>query len=174
MPEPELIEIPMTVDVHYRFSAGHFIGRFLTELRDNGTFFGIRCPRCGRVQMPPRVVCAVCHVPNTDWVKLGLEGTLAGFTIMYLPLTDPTTGKPHEPPFAYGSVRLDGSDSVVDHLLHVTPEVAHIWVGMRLRAVLRPQKDRIGDLSDIRYFEPLENQQKPEPKPSRKEPSDAR
>jgi uncharacterized OB-fold protein len=160
--EEELIHIPITVDVPYRFAAGKYLGRFLLELRDNGKFYGIRCPVCKRVQMPPRVVCAQCHVKNTDWVELGNEGTLVGFTIMYIPLTDPTTGKPHEPPFTYGSVRLDGSDSVLDHLVNIEPDVSKIWVGMRMRVVLRPKEERIGDLSDIVYFEPLEEQVQPE------------
>jgi len=161
--ERELISIPITVDVPYRFAAGKYMSRFLTELRDNGRFIGIRCPVCGRVQMPPRVVCAVCHVKNTEWVELGLEGSLAGFTIMYLPLTDPTTGKAHEPPFVYGSVRLDGCDSVVDHLINVEPDVDKIRVGMRLKAVFRPKEQRTGDLSDIVHFAPVDHEQEPDP-----------
>ncbi len=153
--ERELINIPITVDVPYRFAAGKYMGRFLTELKDNGKFVGIRCPVCGRVQAPPRVVCAVCHVKNDAWVELGLEGTLAGFTIMYLPLTDPTTGKPHEPPFVYGSVRLDGCDSVLDHMINVEPDINQVNVGMRMKAVLRPQEQRVGDLSDILHFDPV-------------------
>ncbi len=154
--ENELINIPITVDVPYRFAAGKYMTRFLTELRDNGKFVGTRCPVCGRVQVPPRVVCAVCHVKNDEWVELGLEGTLAGFTIMYLPLTDPTTGKPHEPPFVYGSVRLDGCDSVLDHMINVEPHINRVEVGMRMKAVLRPREDRIGDLSDILHFDPVD------------------
>ena len=153
---PEPISIPMTVDVPYRFAAGRYMARFLTELRDNGRFLGIKCPRCGRVQMPPRIVCAPCHVKNDQWVELGLEGELVGFTIMYLPLTDPTTGQPHEPPFVYGSVRLDGADSVLDHLVDIEPDPAKLRVGMRLRVVLRPREQRIGDLSDIVHFAPVE------------------
>ncbi len=160
--EPELINIPITVDVPYRFAAGKYLARFLVELRDNGKFFGIRCPLCKRVQMPPRIVCAACHVKNTDWVALGNEGSLVGFTIMYIPLTDPTTGKPHNPPFTYGSVRLDGADSVLDHLINIEPDVNKIWIGMRMRVVLRPQEERIGDLSDILFFEPMEGQEKQE------------
>jgi len=154
----ELIDIPMTVDVPYRFAAGKYMTKFLVELRDNGKFYGIRCPVCKRVQMPPRIVCAACHVKNTEWVELGPEGTLVGFTIMYLPLTDPTTGKPHEPPFSYGSVRLDGSDSVLDHFLNIEPEVEKIKVGMRVKAVLRSPEQRVGDLSDILYFDPIPHQ----------------
>lgn len=160
--EPELINMPITVDVPYRFAAGRYLARFLVELRDNGKFFGIRCPVCKRVQMPPRIVCACCHVKNEEWVVLGNEGTLVGFTIMYIPLTDPTTGKPHNPPFTYGSVRLDGADSVLDHLINIEPDVNKIWIGMRMRVVLRPREERIGDLSDILFFEPLENQKRPE------------
>lgn len=153
--EIELISMPMVVDVPYRFAAGKYMTRFLTELRDNGRFFGIRCPACNRVQLPPRVVCAVCHVKNSEWVELGKEGTLVGFTIMYLPLTDPTTGKPHEPPFAYGSVRLDGSDSVIDHFLNVEPIVDHLRIGMRMKVVLKEREERIGDLGDILHFDPV-------------------
>lgn len=153
--ENENISIPMTVDVPYRFAAGKYMGRFLTELRDNGKFFGIECPKCKRVQLPPRIVCAPCDVKNERWVELGHEGTLTGFTIMYLPLTDPTTGKPHEPPFVYGSVRLDGADSVIDHFIDIEPDPEKIKVGMRLKVVLRPKEQRIGDLSDIIHFKAI-------------------
>ncbi|MFZ5917997.1 MAG: Zn-ribbon domain-containing OB-fold protein [Chloroflexota bacterium] len=162
----ELINIPFTVDVPYRFAAGQYLSRFLLELRDNGRFFGIKCPQCGRVQMPPRVVCAVCHVKNDEWVELGHEGTLLGFSIVHLPLTDPTTGQPHKTPYTYGSVRLDGCDSVIDHLIdpspgsgqRVEPDVDQVRVGMRLGAVLRPRAERTGDLSDIVHFAPVEGQ----------------
>jgi len=157
----ELISIPITVDVPYRFAAGSYLTRFFIELRDNDKIFGIKCPQCGRVQLPPRIVCAQCHVKNEEWVELGNEGTLVAFTIMYFPLTDPTTGKPHKSPFVYGSVRLDGATSVLDHFIHVEPDMDKVWVGMRCKLVLRPKNVRIGDLADIQYFEPLEGQKRP-------------
>ena len=157
----EQISIPMVVNVPYEFAAGEYLTKGLSELRDNGKFYAVKCPKCQRVQLPPRIVCAVCHVKNDEWVELGQEGTLVGFTIMYIPMTDPTTGKPHEPPFAYGSVRLDGATSVLDHFLHVEPDMEKIWVGMRYKLVLRPRSERIGDLSDVMYFEPLPGQKRP-------------
>jgi uncharacterized OB-fold protein len=162
--EQEWISIPMTVDVPYRFAAGEYLSKCLMELRENGKLFAVECPRCGRVQLPPRIVCAECHVKNERWVELGNEGTLVSFTIMYLPLTDPTTGKPHNPPFVYGSVRLDGATSVVDHFVNVEPDMEKVWVGMRCRMVLRPQGQRIGDLSDIIHFDPLPGQERPAPR----------
>ena len=156
--EQELVSIPFTVDVVYRFAAGAYMSKFLVELRDNGRFFGIKCPSCGRVQMPPRVVCAMCHVKNTDWVELGHEGILLGFSIVYLPFIDPTTGQPRPTPYTYGTVRLDGSDSAIDHFIQTDPEIAPARVGMRLRVVLRPRAQRIGDLTDILCFEPVEGE----------------
>ncbi len=159
--EQEWISIPMTVDVPFRFAAGRYLTKFMVEMRDHSKIYAVRCPRCGRVQLPPRIVCAECHVKNDQWVELPHEGTVVAFTIMYLPLTDPTTGKPHEPPFVYGSIRLDGASSVLDHFIHVEPDMEKIWVGMRCRLVLRPQEQRIGDLSDILYFDPLPGQTRP-------------
>lgn len=149
------LDISMTVDVPYRFAAGKYMAKFLLALQQFGKFYGIQCPKCRRVQMPPRVVCAKCHVENDKWVELKQEGTLVGFTIMYLPLTDPTTGKPHEPPFVYGSVKLDGSDSTLDHMINIEPDVDKVRIGMRLKAVLRPREKRIGDLSDIIHFDEI-------------------
>ena len=71
--EKELISIPMTVDVPYRFAAGRFMTKCLTELRDNGVLYAVECPKCKRVQLPPRVVCAMCHVENERWVINGIE-----------------------------------------------------------------------------------------------------
>lgn len=158
MSEQELVSIPIVVDVPYRFAAGKYMTKFLLELRDHGRFFGIKCPSCGRVQMPPRVVCAVCHVKNGEWVELSHEGTLLGFSIVHLPLTDPTTGKAHKTPYTYGTVRLDGCDSGIDHLINVEPDVEKVHVGMRMRVVLRPQAERTGDLSDILHFDPIEGE----------------
>lgn len=160
--DKELINIPTVVDVPYRFAAGIYMSRFLIELRDNARFIGIKCPKCGRVQMPPRIVCAPCHVENKEWVNISNEGTIIGFTIMYIPLNDPTTGKPHNPPFAYACVKLDGSDSALDHLFNVEPDKDKIWIGMRVRVVFRPREQRTGDLNDILYFEPVEGQTKPQ------------
>jgi len=154
----EWISIPMTVDVPFRFAAGQYMTKFMVEMRDHGKIYAVKCPRCQRVQLPPRIVCAECHVRNEEWVELSHEGTLVAFTIMYLPLTDPTTGKPHEPPFVYGSIRLDGASSVLDHFVNAEPDMDKVWVGMRCRLVLRSREQRIGDLSDIIHFDPLPGQ----------------
>jgi len=154
--DQEYIHIPILVDVPYRFDAGKYMTRFLVELRDNEKIYGIKCPSCKRVMIPPRIVCARCHVKCDEWVELSNEGTLEAFTIMYFPMTDPTTGKPHDPPFSYGSVKLDGCDAPIDHILNIEPDMSKIKVGMRFRVKFRPREERRGDLADIEYFDPIE------------------
>ena len=157
----ENITIPMVVDIPFKYSAGQYMTRTLSEMRDKGKLYGVRCSTCKRVQLPARVTCAVCLTDNEEWVEVPLEGELATFTIMYLPMTDPTTGKPHNPPFVYGAIRFDGTDTVLDHLVHVEADFDKVWVGMRCRVVMRPDGQRIGDLNDILYIEPLPGQTKP-------------
>ena len=92
----------------------------------------------------------------------GSEGTLVAFTIMYMPDDRPHDGKAPRPALrlrlgAAGRVRR----AVLDHFINVEPDMDKVWVGMRCRVVLRPKEERIGDLSDIRYFDPLPGQVKP-------------
>lgn len=156
--ERELVSIPMKVDIPYRFAAGRYMTKFLSELRDHGKLFGIRCPVCRRVMLPPRIVCGTCHVKNDEWVELSHEGTVTAFTIIYIPLTDPITGKPQKTPYVYGSIILDRSNSPIDHIIDCEPTADDVWVGMRVKVVLRDKDERRGDLSDIRFFKPIEGQ----------------
>lgn len=151
----------MVVDVPYKFAAGRYLSRALTELRDNGKIYAVKCPKCKRLQLPPRIVCAECNVVNKEWVELPMEGTLQIFTINYLPMTDPTTGKVKEPPSIHGTMQFDGMPISLGSSLNVEPDITKLWTGMRLRVVLRPDGQRIGDLSDIQCFEPLPGQIKP-------------
>ncbi len=45
-----------------RWSTGPVMGKFLKALRDEKRIMANVCPRCGRSQVPPREVCAVCRV----------------------------------------------------------------------------------------------------------------
>lgn len=157
----ENICIPMVVDVPYNFAAGQYLTRALLELRDEGKLYAVKCPKCKRIQLPARIVCAECLVVNEEWVELPQTGTLVAAVINYLPMTDPTTGKVKEPPSVFGAMKFDGFESSLNGNVNVEADGEKVWVGMRCKVVLRPKSERIGDLSDIMYFEPLPGQVKP-------------
>ena len=151
----ELIVSRQILSIPQRFSTGPVMGRFLRELRDNQRIMANKCPRCGRHQLPPREVCAVCHVEATEWEELGPEGTIQDFDIVYYSSPDPLTGETRETPYVLCWAELDRTqgDAPLWHLLDA-PDLSKVRRGLRVRVVFAEERD--GTMSDIKYFEIIE------------------
>lgn len=134
----------------YHWSVGRTWSKFFRELRDNERILGLRCPECETVYMPPRSICPKCFVKMDDWVEVGKEGTIEGYTVVEVKYINPNTGKPIETPRTDVMIRLDGADTKLFHELDETDE-KKIKIGMRARAVFA--KDRNGSIHDIDHFE---------------------
>jgi uncharacterized OB-fold protein len=151
--EKKLLEISSGEAEHiYYWHCGHYMSRFLLGLRDRKTILGIKCPRCGRVYVPPREVCGRCFVTMDEWVDLGTEGYIYAFTVVKLPYIDPNTGKPIKVPRTDIYVKLDGADTCLMHWLDEADE-KKITVGARVKAVFK--KRRRGTIHDIEYFQQI-------------------
>ncbi len=151
----ELIMSRQVLSISQHFSTGPVMGRFLRELRDNKRIMANKCPRCGRHQLPPREVCAVCRVEATEWEELGPEGVIEGFDIVYYSSPDPLTGEARETPYVLCWVTLDRTqgDAPLWHLLNA-PDVTKVRRGQRVRVVFNEERD--GSTSDIKYIEMIE------------------
>ncbi len=57
-----------------------------------------------------------------------------------------------KPPLAYGMILLDGASTGLVHLLGEV-DFKEIKTGMRVEAVFN--EERVGDITDIRYFRPV-------------------
>jgi len=160
-PEQELIALKRTISVNQRFATGPVMGKFLQNLREK-KILAIKCPSCGRLQSPPREICAPCRVRNTDWVEIGPKGEMRMMEYCYYASPDPLTGETRETPYGAIGILLDGckGEEVFWHLLRpdqldkvkmgivLGDKVVH---GSRLRPVWA--EDRKGSISDIKYFE---------------------
>ena len=152
--EEEILIMPGAWNLPFRHTAGRFASRFFRELRDNQKIYGVRCPQCRRVLVPPRPVCERCFASVDEWVEVRHQGTLEAFTICYVPFL----GLP-QPPVAMIMVKLDGSDTGLQHLLGGVdlsdPDKSKelVKIGMRVEAVWREQ--RRGEIGDIQYFKPI-------------------
>ncbi len=152
--EEEILIMPGAWNLPFRHTAGRFASRFFRELRDNKKIFGVRCPDCQRVLLPPRPLCERCFVSIDEWVEVGHQGTLEAFTICYLPFQ----GLP-PPPIATIMVKLDGADGCLNHVLSgvdlsdVDKANELVKIGMRVEAVWRDE--RKGEIGDIEYFRPV-------------------
>ena len=152
--EEEILIMPGAWNLPFRHTAGRFASRFFRELRDSQKIYGVRCPQCRRVLLPPRPMCERCFASIDEWVEVGHQGTLEAFTILYVPFL----GLP-PPPVGMIVVKLDGADTCLQHILSGVdlsdPEKSRelVKIGMRVEAVWREQ--RRGEILDIQYFKPI-------------------
>ncbi len=141
------LQAPVTVSFDYTRSTGPVIGGFLTGLRD-GTVLGARVAD-GRVLVPPPEYDPVSHAQVTDLVPVSSSGEVTSWSWV----SEPVAGQPFDRPFAWALVRLDGADSSVLHALDV-PSAADVSTGMRVQ--VRWAEERVGAITDIACFEPVD------------------
>jgi uncharacterized OB-fold protein len=144
------LSVTYVADMPYKYHAGYYYSRFIRELRDNKKIVGVKCPKCGKIYVPPRIVCRDCFVKMEEFVPVSDKGTLLAFTITNFSYIDTTTGEPKKIPFTAAFIKLDGADSNIVHSLNETDE-KKIKAGMRLQAVF--SDNRTGDyFHDIDHF----------------------
>jgi uncharacterized OB-fold protein/putative sterol carrier protein len=149
--EQELIVIKRNISVDMKYSTGPVMGRFFDELKKK-KIFANRCPKCKRLQLPPREVCAECRVRATDFVEVGPEGTIARLEYVYYASPDPLTGETRETPYGTLHLLLDGckDNETFWHILK-PGDLDIAKNGDRVRPVWNEK--RTGSIHDIDYFE---------------------
>jgi uncharacterized OB-fold protein len=133
----------------FDWSVGKYGSKFLAEVRDNKKFYGVKCPKCSRVYVPPRKVCGRCFVAMDDLVEVKTEGEIVVCAIIEFGFVDPSTGIKRPVPYGYVFVKLDGADTLFPHFLDNTdPE--KVKVGARVKAVF--EEKRTGSIMDLKHF----------------------
>jgi len=135
------------IRLEYTFTAGRARSRFLRALAER-RIVGERCPACRKVYVPPGA-CSTCGLPTEDEVELSHQGTVTMFCIVNLPFY----GQQIQPPYVCASIRLNGADTTIFHLVQEIP-ADQVRTGMRVEAVwedgeLQPT------MESIRYFRPV-------------------
>lgn len=145
MSEPvTVVETPVRLD--YRYTPGVAASRFLRSL-ERGRIVGQRCPRCGKVYVPPRGACSMCGVATDEEVELTGAGTVTTFCVTSVPSPGLT------PPYVTAWVLLDGADVTAMFLVDEC-DPAKVHLGMRVEPVWVAPQQRRPDLGNIRYFRP--------------------
>ncbi|MFW9949467.1 MAG: Zn-ribbon domain-containing OB-fold protein [Candidatus Thorarchaeota archaeon] len=136
------------IKVPYKHTAGAYVERFITEIGKNNKIYGVKCKKCNKIYVPPKMICFKCFEKMEEWVEIGSEGTVKGFTVV----THSTPVMPLEPPFAYAIINLDGADTDFVHIIKESdPE--KLKIGMRVRAVFKEKPRK--RILDIEYFEAI-------------------
>jgi len=157
VPEQELLALKRVISVNQRYATGPVMGKFLKGLKDK-KIIANKCPSCGRLQLPPREVCAECRVRVTDYVEVGPKGEVRYMDIVYYAMPDPLTGVARETPYGSIFILFDGckGNETLPHFIRrdQIEKVQMGWnekKGTRVRPVW--EDNRVGDIWDIKYFE---------------------
>jgi len=97
--------------------------------------------------------CEQCFRPTDEWVRLGETGTVITYSVSYVNFD----ASRREEPIVVAVIEVDGASSLMG-ILHLLGEVEpnDVTVGMRVKAVWKEKEDRMGAITDIRYFKPLQ------------------
>jgi len=141
--QEKVFEIKWKTNLPYRYSIGKLAVKFFEELKENKKIMGSKCSECGKVNFPD------------DMVELSPKGTLAGFTVVNYPFTDPNTGGMRPFPYGYALFKLDGADTYTMHFINET-DYTKMKVGQRVEAVFKEERE--GNIGDIMYYKVIKEE----------------
>ncbi|GAA2622792.1 OB-fold domain-containing protein [Actinomadura fulvescens] len=147
--EPEVTMINSPTRLEYDLRAGRALDRFLEGV-SQGRLIGHRCAVCEQVIVPMKGLCPKDGVPTTEEVEVADTGTVTTFAVNNLP--DP---RAPEVPFVSAYILLDGADLTMLALVAGIP-ADQVRMGMRVRAAWRPRDEWGRSMSNIKWFEPLD------------------
>ena len=135
----------------FSWSAGEAMSRFLAELK-RGRLIARSCRNCERILFPPRMFCENCFRPTDAWTYVKDTGKIETYSVSYIDLD----AKRIKDPIYVGVVSVDGASEkmgIMHYFGDVTPET--IKIGMRVKAVWKPRREREGSILDIQYWRPV-------------------
>jgi uncharacterized OB-fold protein len=137
-------------DLRYSWAAGIAMSRFLLELKA-GKIIARKCNSCGRILVPPRIFCEQCFRQTDSWAYVRDTGEVNTYSISHVS-ADATRLKK---PLVVTVINIDGATKGMG-FLHLMGDVSRedVRVGMKVEAVWKLESERVGAITDIRYFKP--------------------
>ena len=138
-------------NAQYDWDCGVAISAYLNGLKE-GKILGMHCKTCDRTVVPTRSFCEICFEDDIEFVELQSTGTVNTFSVSHV-RWDVT---PADPPELPAVIEIDGADPLKG-ILHMLGEVEpdDIKIGMKVEAVWKPEGEREGSITDIKYWKPL-------------------
>lgn len=144
----ELKHVEGKIELYWIYTSGEAGDKFFKALKDEGKFLASKCSYCGKTYFPPRIYCEY-DFGETEFIEISGEGRVRAFAVATLDSYE----KPLENPEIYAIIDLDDTDGCIVHLLGEV-EIKEVFIGMRVKPVLKPKEDREGRITDILYFKP--------------------
>ncbi len=149
--EKRVLTTRWVADARYAWDTGYAIGRYLAGLKE-GKILGVKCNKCCRIMVPPRIFCEWCFRNIDEWVELKDTGTVNTFSLCYVTWDVKRIKEPEIP----AVIEIDGASPGMG-IMHLLGEVdpKKVFIGMRVKAVWKEPAEREGAITDIRFWQPL-------------------
>ncbi len=155
--EGKVLSVRWEPKLKYAWDNGPAIGRYLAELK-KGRIIAKKCDQCRRILIPPRMFCELCWVPTGEWVYVQDTGIVNSWVVSYVDWKATRLDiKGGVRPYTPAVIEIDGASKgmgILHHLDEVDPWKIHR--GMKVKAVWKAAEERVGAITDIRYFRPIE------------------
>lgn len=143
----------------YMWDDGVAIAHYQAGLK-KGEIRARTCSGCNRTLVPPRMFCELCWRPTDEWTTVEDTGTINTFVISHV---DWKAGRLDIEggvrPFTPAVIELDGEGQGMKGILHLVDDVepTDLHIGMKVKAVWKPEAEREGSITDIKYFTPIKS-----------------
>lgn len=138
-----------SIPVNYVYTTGR-AGEAFFKAINKGKLLAAKCKACDVTYVPPKTYCERCFARlEGSYAEVAPRGKVHAFTVCHKKID----GSPADKPMVLAVVKIDGTDGCIVHFLgNVKPE--KVYIGMPVKAVFQPKKERKGNILDIKYFKP--------------------
>jgi len=141
------VRTPIAID--YEVTPGEGLSRYLRGLKEKKILADV-CPDTGQVVFPPRGVAPMAGKRPTRMVEVGHSGYIDSFNVTRIPIK---TRPDLDPPYVSAWVVPDGANvGSIALVAGIEPE--KVRVGMRVRAVWKPDDELEESATNILHWEP--------------------
>ncbi len=106
---------------------------------------GSRCLNCGNISIPQRQICPHCHSDKAERIQTSGRGTLATFTVIYVPPTSMAdAGYNAKNPYCVGIVKLEEGPRISAQIVGMdisNPAAIQIGLPLKQTFVIRGEGD---------------------------------
>ena len=144
-----VLSVRTPIRMEYEVTPGQSLSTYLRAMKEK-RILGNVCPDTGQVMVPPRGISPLSGKRATEMVEVADTGYIESFNITRLPIKS----RPDlEPPYISAWVVHDGAhNSSIALVAGIPPEEARI--GMRVRAVWKPDDELEESAANILHWEP--------------------
>lgn len=91
---------------------------------------GLKCKECGKINVPPKMVCGQCTSLDMEVVELSGKGNIQTFTTVFVA----PEGREAEAPYTIVMVELDEGPWIAGNLIDIDPSKATMeLIGSRVK-----------------------------------------